>query len=136
MGGIEYQHFKMDTLETILNLVDENNFMTTIDIKSAYYAVRIHPEYQKYLKFTHRGIMYKFICLPNCLSPGPRIFTKIMKPVLGYLRLLRVILAIYIDDLINLHKSKKICAIHTEKIINLLKKITYQKKLNMDGLEN
>ena len=132
---IEYQHFKMDTLETILNLVDENDFITTIDIKSAYYTVKIHPDYQKYLKFTHRSIMYKFICLPNGLSPAPRLFTKIMKPVLGFLRLLRVIVAIYIDDLINLHKSKETCALNTERIITLLEKLGFTINMMKSKLE-
>ena len=123
---VVYKHFKMDTLEVILNLVDKNSYMTTIDIKNAYYALKIHDNYQKYLKFTHRGVMYKFICLPNGLSPGPRVFTKIMKPVLSFLRLMHhAILAIYIDDLINLHRSKKRCAVNTQKIVNLLEKLGF-----------
>ncbi len=132
---VVYEHFKMDTLETILNLVDKGSFMTTIDIKSAYYAVKIHPEHHKYLKFTHRNIMYQFVCLPNGLSSGPRVFTKIMKPVLASLRLLRIILAIYIDDLINMHKSKKVCAIYTNKIIDLLTQLGFTINMAKSSLE-
>ena len=41
---------------------------------------------QKYLTFQFEGIRYKYICLPNSFSPAPRIFTKLMKPVLSSLR--------------------------------------------------
>ena len=41
---IVYKHFKMDTLITILNLVDKDCHMTKIDIKSAYYSVKIHKD--------------------------------------------------------------------------------------------
>ena len=67
---VVYKHFKMDTLETRLNLVDKGSYMTTVDIRNAYYAVNIHHDFQKYLKFTHKGVMYKFTCIPNGLSPG------------------------------------------------------------------
>ena len=132
---VVYKHFKMDTLETILNLVDKGSFMTTIDIKNAYYAVNIHYDFQKYLKFTHKGVMYKFTCLPNGLSPGPRIFTKIMKPVLAALRLQRVILAIYIDDLINLHRNRNRCASNTHKIVALLEKLGFHLNTKKSSLE-
>ena len=41
---------------------------------------------QKYLMFQFEGIQYKYVYLPNGLSPAPRIFTKLMKPVLSSLR--------------------------------------------------
>ena len=40
---------------------------------------------QKYLMFQFEGIQYKYVCLPNGLSPAPIIFTKLMKPVLSSL---------------------------------------------------
>ena len=36
--------------------------------------------------FQFEGIQYKYACLPNGLSTAPRIFTKLMKPVLPSLR--------------------------------------------------
>lgn len=34
-----YHHFKMDSLNTIVKLVDRNCFMATIDLKDAYYIL-------------------------------------------------------------------------------------------------
>ena len=49
--NITYTHFKMDTLNTALDLMFEGCFMGSIDWKDAYYSVPIAKEYRKLLKF-------------------------------------------------------------------------------------
>ena len=39
---IPYKHFKMDSLQTALQLVTPGCFMTSVDLKDAYYSVPIH----------------------------------------------------------------------------------------------
>lgn len=75
--------FKMDTLYTIIKLVEKDCFMASIDLKDAYYSVPIAASYRKYLKFSWKGSLYQFRCLPNGLSCGPRKFTKLLKPALS-----------------------------------------------------
>ena len=84
--SVSYHHFKMDTLETALKLMTENCFMTSLDLKNAYYSIPIAKEHQKYLKFVWNNELYAFTCLPMGLSSSPRIFTKLMKPVFATLR--------------------------------------------------
>ena len=64
---VSYQHFKMDTLHTIANLMTQNCFMASVDLKDAYYSIRIHKTYRKYLKFIWEGKLYQFTCTPNVL---------------------------------------------------------------------
>jgi len=42
-----YIHFKMDTIEKVLQLVKKGAFMAKIDLKDAYYSVKIKNEHQK-----------------------------------------------------------------------------------------
>ena len=84
--SVTYYHFKMDTLETAIRLMTPCCFMTSIDLKDAYYSVPIADEHQKYLKFLWRDQLYAFTCLPMGLTSSPRIFTKILKPVFATLR--------------------------------------------------
>ena len=105
----EYIHFKMDTLESILCLITPGAYMAKIDIKDAYYSVGIKEDDQKKLKFKFDGNLYQFTVLPNGYSPGPRKFTKLLKPALSELRLNRVTLAAYLDDLFTLNKSINGC---------------------------
>ena len=80
-------HFKMDTLNTIIQLVEKDCFMASIDLKDAYYSVPIARSARKYIRFFCRGQLYQFTCLPNGLSCGPRKFTKLLKPALTELHL-------------------------------------------------
>ena len=49
--SVSYHHFKMDTVETALKLMTENCFMTSLNLKNAYYSILIAKEHQKYVKF-------------------------------------------------------------------------------------
>ena len=114
-----YVHFKMDNIHTVLSLVTKGCFMAKIDIKDAYYSVPILEKHQKYLKFLHNGVLYKFLCLPNGLCSGPRKFTKLLKPALATLRKEKVILSAYIDDIITLNKSQEKCFTNVLKCLEL-----------------
>ena len=46
---LEYRHFKMQSLTTVVNMVKRNCFMASVDLKwGAYYSVAIAQEHQKY----------------------------------------------------------------------------------------
>ena len=61
--------------------------MTTIDVKDAYYSVKINDQDTRFLIFLWNSKLLKFVVLPNGLSPGPRKFTKLTKPPLTMLRM-------------------------------------------------
>ena len=73
--SVEYEHFKMGTLWTIIRMMKPNCYMASIYIKDAYYSVPIAETDQKYLKFEWQGVLYKFTCFPNGLALCPRKFT-------------------------------------------------------------
>ena len=45
-------HFKMETLESVIQLMEKDYFMAPANLKDAYYNVSISIHAQKYLKFT------------------------------------------------------------------------------------
>jgi hypothetical protein len=75
---VEYHHFKMDTLETVLTLIRPGMFMASIDFTDVYYSWAIAEQDRKYLRFEFKNVLYEFTCLPNGLSSGPRVFTMIL----------------------------------------------------------
>ena len=95
---VQYNHFKMDTLQSVISLMTPNCFMASVDLKDAYYSVPIAAAHQKYLKFEWGGKLYQFTCFPNGLAFCPRKFTKLMKPAYAVLRQLGHINSPYIDD--------------------------------------
>ena len=84
--AVSYHHFKMDTLETAIKLMRPGCYMTSIDLKDAYFSIPIASEHQKFLKFVWKDQLYVFNSLPMGLSSSPRIFTKILKPFFSALR--------------------------------------------------
>ena len=105
--GIPHFHFKMEGVQSLKDIVLRGDFMIKLDLKDAYFAVPIHSFHQKYLSFIWEGKHYQFTCLPFGLSCAPRTFTKVMKPLVAYLRSLGVRLVIYIDDMLILDQSKE-----------------------------
>ena len=125
-GYMPYIHFKMDTVEKVLQLVKKGAFMAKIDLKDAYYSVKIKDEHQKFLKFVFKGSLYKFTCLPNGLCTGPRKFTKLLKPPLSYLRVEELMLiSAYIDDIITLNDTFGGCFSNVEKILSLFSSLGF-----------
>ncbi|KZR97418.1 Uncharacterized protein APZ42_007730, partial [Daphnia magna] len=82
---INYEHFKMESLETVRFLVREGDWFIKLDLKDAYLTVPVHVSHQKYLRFAWRGRIYEFCCMAFGLAPAPRIFTKLLKVVVGFL---------------------------------------------------
>lgn len=102
-------HFKMETLKSALLLVKSNCWFSALDIKDAYYSVKIHPDSRKFLRFRWENRTYQFTCLPMGLASAPRVFTKIMKPVFSELRKFGHLNVIYIDDVLLLGNTKNEC---------------------------
>ena len=96
---VEYVHFKMDTLESCLNLMDPDCYMASIDLENAYHSVPIHPDYTKNFKFLVDNQLYKYRVLPQGYRDSPRIFTKPTKPVVAHLHDQGILCSFYIDDL-------------------------------------
>ena len=100
--SIPYQHLKMDTLKTVLNLIAKDCSLASLDLKVAYYSI---SNYRKYLWFLWRGQHNQFTCSPYGLSSCPTKFTDLIKPSITARHRLAHISSNYFNDLIlqNVH---------------------------------
>lgn len=48
---VEYQHFKMEDVRCIKDLLAKEEFMCKLDLKDAYLTVPVHPTHQQLLRF-------------------------------------------------------------------------------------
>ena len=96
--SIEKQHFKMETITSILKLVTPNMYFTKIDLKHAYHTIHVLEEHRKYLKSANKDHLYKFTCLPNGYFHGPQKLTKVLKSPLPKRRLNKLTIVAYLDD--------------------------------------
>ena len=54
---VTYHHFKMETLQSIIRLVEKNCYMASLDLKDAYYTVGVSPSHRKYLRFMWKDVL-------------------------------------------------------------------------------
>ena len=60
--------------------------MCKIDLKEAYYRVAVDKAHGKFLRFYYSRKFYEFTCIAFGLNVAPYIFTKLLKPVMTWLR--------------------------------------------------
>ena len=59
--NINYRHFKMESLNTAMNLISRNCYFASVDLCDAYYTVTIASEHRKYLRFTWKQQMNSLV---------------------------------------------------------------------------
>ena len=122
---IANEHFQMENLTCLKHILNPSNYMVKLDLKDAYLSVAVHPESQQFLRFTWQGQIYQFRALPFDLNTAPRIFTKLLKPVVAYFRTRNIRLLIYLDDILIIGSSVKILREHTAQVIGLLQNLGF-----------
>ena len=116
---IRYEHFKMENLESVRFLARKGDWFVKVDLKDAYLSIPVHKSHKKYLRFLWRGRCFEFRCMAFGLSPAPRIFTKILKVVVAFLRKKGLRLIIYLDDLLLFHEAKEGLVAATKTTVDL-----------------
>lgn len=95
---VEKIHFKMESLKSAVNAMTPNCYFASVDLKDAYYSLRLHSKERRFFRFYWQGKKFQFTSLIMGLSTSPRVFTKVLKPVFATLRRKGHISTAYIDD--------------------------------------
>ena len=128
---IQCDRFKMLTTAQIRTLLPRGEYAISIDLTDAYWHVPIAHHCSRYLGFALGHKAYAFRAMPFGLNIAPRIFTKLVKAVVGQLRSKGIQIAAYLDDWLIWAKSPKECLEAGKKVILYLQslgfKINYKK---------
>ena len=106
---IKKVHFKMEGLETITSLINLNDFLASLDCQDAFLTIAMHPDCFKYLCFDFEGVRYCFVALVFGLTCAPRIFSKLLKVPLSFLRLKGIKNSAWLDDILLVASSYSAC---------------------------
>ena len=99
--------------------------MVKIDMKDAFFHVRLAKESRHLASFQWMGRSYEFRAMCFGLGPAPRIFTKLGKVPIAILRLWGIRLIIYLDDIIVFAKSKAELCEARDLTISLLTRLGF-----------
>ena len=74
--SINYVHFKMESFGNVIQLIRQGVWMGSIDLKDAYYSVRVNEKHQKYFTFYWNMAYYHYVRMPNGYAQAPYSLQK------------------------------------------------------------
>ena len=96
--------------------------MTKVDISDAYPHLLIRTHLRHLFRFIWQGTVFQYRSLCFGLSSAPRIFTKVMKPVIeAWIRSMGIRCVIYLDDILLLASSPGEARKNTQLTLDLLR---------------
>ena len=121
-----FQEFKYKSVDDVVNLLHEGDFMAVIDIKSAYRAVSIREEHRKYMgfKWVLNGQEKTFVDnrMSFGLRLGPQYFDCISNLIYeAMIEFCGVRIINYLDDFIVISDSYKKCVKAQNTVISILR---------------
>ena len=107
----------------------EGAWLTSIDLRDAYWHVPIEESFQKYLAFSlpmeNGQNSYVFRAMPFGLNIAPRIFTKLCAVLVRMLKERGVEVFAYLDDWLVVTESESESRVATDKVTKLLKRVGF-----------
>ena len=122
---VEYEHFKMHSIQTAIDMMRPGCWLASIDLKDAYYSVLVEAHDRKFLRFKWKGALFQFRVLPNGLACAPRFFTKVLTPIFATLRDSGMECFPYIDDTFVVADSPEVCSRTVKELKGLLERLGF-----------
>lgn len=117
---IHKSSFKMETIENIKVLLEPNDYMVSIDLRDAFLSVPVHNDSKPFLCFKFEGDVFNFNTLPFGMTSSPRIFSKVLRVPIVYLRSLGFKISFYLDDIFIAANSYSLLQSQLSSTLNLL----------------
>ncbi|MGA9040188.1 MAG: reverse transcriptase domain-containing protein [Terriglobales bacterium] len=99
--------FHYENLETVAQLVQYGDFVFTIDLKSAFQQLQLHPNMRRLFGIRWNGVSYVSTVLCFGWKSSPLVWTKLTREVVRLWRSHAIRLAVYLDDFIFMAKTRE-----------------------------
>jgi len=114
------QHFKMDSMKTVLSLVQKGDYAFSLYLADAFLHLPIFPKHRTFLRFCVNQQVYQFRVMAFDPKVAPTTFTKCVTVVAAFLRQQSLKLSVYLDDRLGLNATKRGLLQYREKLLNLM----------------
>jgi len=116
--------FPLPRIDDILDQLGQSKCFTTLDLKSGYWQVQIHPDSRDKTAFiTHEGL-YEFRVMPFGLMNAPASFQRLMQRVFADLMTEeQQFIAVYLDDVLIFSPTLEDHKVHLCKVLDRLREV-------------
>jgi hypothetical protein len=116
--------FKMEDHKLLVQLLRPLMWAVSIDIKSAYHHVRVHPQMAPYLCFEYDERYFQYKGMPFGIKMAPRVFSRVMHRCIVIVRQhWRVEAVQYIDDIWIGHMDREYLERVSHEIVTFLERL-------------
>ena len=111
--------FPMPLVSDTLDAFSGTQYFTTLDMKSGYWQIELHPSARERTAFVTQNGVYEFLVMPFGLTNSGASFQRLMGHILRELEYRFAL--IYIDDVIIFSKSIEDHLVHLEEVFRRLR---------------
>uniref|UniRef100_A0A0N5BR41 Reverse transcriptase domain-containing protein n=1 Tax=Strongyloides papillosus TaxID=174720 RepID=A0A0N5BR41_STREA len=122
---LNIEHFKLEDISSAIDLVFKGCFFISIDLSDAYYSIGVKADETFFLGITSNNKFYKFNSLAFGIATAPKIFTRVTRPIVCFLRKQGWRICRYLDDFLIVAPDYKDAYKKSTYITNLLTKLGF-----------
>ena len=79
--------FRMTTTQMLKSWIRPGYFFILINLQDAYFTILLAKEACRFCRFTSKGTTFEYLCLMFGLGSSARVYAKLVKVVLTFLRI-------------------------------------------------
>ena len=123
--------FPLPKIDDLLDQLGKSKYFSTLDLKSGYWQIKVHPSSQEKTAFTTHQGLFEFRVMPFGLMNASAAFQRLMQQVLMGLNTESAadFVAVYLDDILIFSETFQDHMKHLKTVLQRLNQVTL--KLNL-----
>ena len=120
---IPHHHFKMESLQSLRDILKHGSVMCKLDLKKAYFCIPLTKESKKFVICYWDGVLYQFLCLCFGHAPASYVSTKLLNIPIVFPWKINTLIIIYLEDRLLIGRTAENVQMYCNTVILLLQEL-------------
>ena len=119
--SVRHYKLRLETFSQVRQWVQPGYFTIGLDLQDQFLSVPVNRRFRKFLRFSWLGKLFQWAVLPFGLRCSPRVVSKLLRPVIAFLReTWGIMITIYMDDMFLQAPTRAEVYLHAQLVILVL----------------